>query len=206
MLKVPGSTLKYKNNCDSFCEDVYGQCTASDSGLIEKIINVDEENYVFNDFKKQTIYKLNKILYKLDTMQNKMNLLEEKMLYPVNADEEFINVQLPISLYEDLLLFEEQLSEERFKNKLINILKLVGGSNPHVMIRNMLKKLLTNTLAQQFSWVGKKAKRSFKDLRLANVIIQAVRTVHNQITDTEIANSIAKWLTQGTLRVQRENN
>lgn len=54
-------------------------------------------------------------------MQNKMNLLEEKMLYPVNADEEFINVQLPISLYEDLLLFEEQLSEERFKNKLVSI-------------------------------------------------------------------------------------
>lgn len=54
-------------------------------------------------------------------MQNKINLLEEKMLYPTNADEEFINVQLPISLYEDLLLFEEQLSEEKFKNKVVSI-------------------------------------------------------------------------------------
>ncbi|KMQ82446.1 hypothetical protein RF55_22962, partial [Lasius niger] len=88
----------------------------------------------------------------------------------------------------------------------ITILKLVGGNNPHVMIRNMLKKLLTNSLAQQFSWAGKKAKCSFKDLKLANVIIQAVRTVHNQITDTEISNSIAKWLTQGTLRAQREKH
>jgi len=48
-------------------------------------------------------------------------------------------------------------------------LKLVGGSNPHVMVRNMLKKILTNTLAQQFSWAGK-TKRTFKDLKLANVI------------------------------------
>lgn len=43
------------------------------------------------------------------------------MLYPNNVDEEFINVQLPISLYEDLQLFEEQLDEERFKNKVVSI-------------------------------------------------------------------------------------
>lgn len=48
----------------------------------------------------------------------------------------------------------------------------MGGSNPHVMIRNMLKKVLTNTLARHFSWAGKKAKRNFKDLKLANVIIR----------------------------------
>jgi len=33
----------------------------------------------------------------------------------------------------------------------------------------MLKKILTNTLAQQFSWAGK-TKRTFKDLKLADVI------------------------------------
>lgn len=54
-------------------------------------------------------------------MQNKINLLEEKMLYPNNIDKEFINVQLPISLREDLQLFEEQLDEERFKNKVVSI-------------------------------------------------------------------------------------
>lgn len=54
-------------------------------------------------------------------MEKKINLLEEKMLYPNNVDEEFINVQLPISLYEDLQLFEEQLDEEGFKNKVVSI-------------------------------------------------------------------------------------
>lgn len=58
-------------------------------------------------------------------MQNKINLPEEKMLYPNNVDEEFINVQLPISLHEDLQLFEEQLDEERFKNKVISIFCLL---------------------------------------------------------------------------------
>ncbi|XP_077256487.1 uncharacterized protein LOC143894216 [Temnothorax americanus] len=74
-----------------------------------------------------------------------------------------------------------------------------------VMIRNILKKMLTNPLAQQFSRAGRKNKHSFKNLKLANIITQAVRTVHRQITDAEIANSISKWLSQGTLRFQRES-
>lgn len=49
---------------------------------------------------------------------------------------------------------------------------LAGGSDPHVMIRNIMKKTITNNVAQQFSWAGKKTKRSFKNLKLANVIIR----------------------------------
>jgi len=35
-------------------------------------------------------------------------------------------------------------------------------------------------------------------------ITEAVRTVHSQATDTDIGNSISKWLAQGTVRVQRQ--
>lgn len=38
------------------------------------------------------------------------------------------------------------------------------------MIRNILKKAITNNFAQHFSWAGKKAKRSFQDLGLARII------------------------------------
>ena len=67
------------------------------------------------------MHKLNKILYKMDTLENKVKLIEENMKHPVNIDEEFINVQLPIALYEDLIFFDEQLSEEKFKNTVVNI-------------------------------------------------------------------------------------
>jgi len=46
----------------------------------------------------------------------------------------------------------------------INTFQLVGGSTAHIMIRNILKKAVTNNLAQHFSWAGKKAKKSFQDL------------------------------------------
>lgn len=49
---------------------------------------------------------------------------------------------------------------------------MVGGYSGHVMARNMLKKMLTNTLAEQFSWAGKKTKRTFKDLGLAKLIMR----------------------------------
>lgn len=46
----------------------------------------------------------------------------------------------------------------------------MGGHTAHMMVRNILKKAITNPLAENFSWVGRKAKRSFRDLHLAQVI------------------------------------
>lgn len=47
---------------------------------------------------------------------------------------------------------------------------LVGGHTAHIMIRNILKKALTNNFAQQFSWTGRKDKRNFQELGLAKII------------------------------------
>lgn len=54
----------------------------------------------------------------------------------------------------------------------VNIFKLVGGNTAYMMIRNIFKKALTNVLVQNFSWTGKKNKRSFKALGLARIIIR----------------------------------
>lgn len=53
----------------------------------------------------------------------------------------------------------------------INIFKLVGGNTPHIMIRNILKKAVTNVLAQDYNWTGKNT-NSFKDLGLTTIIIR----------------------------------
>lgn len=41
-----------------------------------------------------------------------------------------------------------------------------------MMIRNILKKAITDTVAQNFSWAGNKTKRSFQNLGLAQIIIR----------------------------------
>jgi len=39
----------------------------------------------------------------------------------------------------------------------------VDGGTAHVMTHNILKKAITNSVALNFSWAGKRNKKSFKD-------------------------------------------
>jgi len=54
----------------------------------------------------------------------------------------------------------------------LKIFQLFGGNSAHSMIRNILKKAITDNLITHFSWNGKKNKQCFKDLRLSRVIIR----------------------------------
>lgn len=117
------------------------------------------------EFKKQIIGKLNKILYKLDGIEIKINMLEEKMQFSCHSydGQDECDIHFPISTLTELISFEDQLQEIEFKDKVLNVLKLVGRVDGHAMIRNIMKKVITDTLAQNFNWTGKKNKRSFKD-------------------------------------------
>jgi len=42
----------------------------------------------------------------------------------------------------------------------------------HIMTNNILKKVMTNSLAVKFSWAGMKQKLPFKDLGLSKIIIR----------------------------------
>lgn len=42
----------------------------------------------------------------------------------------------------------------------------------HIMTNNILKKIMVNTLALNFSWAGMKGKLIFKDLCLAKIIMR----------------------------------
>ncbi|XP_067210353.1 uncharacterized protein [Linepithema humile] len=163
----------------------------------------DAENSFTREYKKLVLGKLNKVLYKLNSIENRMDMLEDKMQRSNYSSQEEILIQLPITTFEELTFFEEQLKEVNFKDKAINTFKLVGGNTAHIMIRNILKKAMTNNFAQHFSWAGKKAKRSFQHLGLSRIIIQAVRRTHKHVSDAEIAETISKWLTQASVRIER---
>ncbi|XP_070166256.1 uncharacterized protein [Polyergus mexicanus] len=137
-----------------------------------------------NEYKKLVLGKLNKVLYKLNTIENKFNIFEQKM-QPSNCLNQKNDIQLPISTFQELIDFEEQLHEMEFKQQVLNMFKLVGGHIEHVMIRNILKKALTNTFAQNFSSAGKKGKKSFQNLSLSQIIIQALRKTYEHMTDNE---------------------
>lgn len=52
----------------------------------------------------------------------------------------------------------------------IDVLSHVGGSDAADMVKRILRRTLSDNVACEFSWYGKKGKKAFKSLHLADVI------------------------------------
>ncbi|XP_071577867.1 uncharacterized protein [Temnothorax nylanderi] len=170
-----------------------------------KTISRNDENVYTHEFKKIILRKLNKILYKMETIEKNIEMFDKKVQYsnqPCIAQKS--NIQFPIGTLPELTLFEEQLQDMKFKEDVLNTFYLVGGHSAHIMIRNIFKTAITDNFATQFTWTGKKNKRCFKDLGLSKLIIQAVRMSYKEMTENEFAEYASKWLAQATVRIARQ--
>lgn len=67
---------------------------------------------------------------------------------------------------------------------------MVGGCTAHVMTRHVLAKVLTNAMAEHFSWAGKKAKRTFKNLGLAQLIMSQYILYNCRIRNTSVVSKV----------------
>ncbi|KAJ8985616.1 hypothetical protein NQ317_015109 [Molorchus minor] len=78
---------------------------------------------------------------------------------------------------EELERFETYLIEKSNSNALSSYLSLLGGRDIAGKTNNILRFLLTNSLASTWSFCGKRqGKQAFQKLNLKHVIIRAVRT------------------------------
>lgn len=75
--------------------------------------------YVISEFKKLVLGKLNKILYKQNNLENRMDILEYKMERSSYCSQEEIIIQLPVTTFEELTSFEENLKEVNYKNEAV---------------------------------------------------------------------------------------
>lgn len=57
--------------------------------------------------------KLNKILFKLNSLENRMDIFEEKMQSSSDNDQEEVLTLLPISTFDDLTYFEKEYKIQR---------------------------------------------------------------------------------------------
>ncbi|KAK8788144.1 hypothetical protein V5799_022078 [Amblyomma americanum] len=72
--------------------------------------------------------------------------------------------------------------------------------NPNwTFLRRLLRHLLEDGLACQFSWLGKKGKRAFNDLRLRSCLISAVKRGHDA-NDYVVEAAVHEWLRQTPAR------
>ncbi|CAG9818610.1 unnamed protein product [Phaedon cochleariae] len=77
----------------------------------------------------------------------------------------------PIYSDETLNLLEDYLSEKgRFKAAITEMSKM-GGASPYDFMKRCLSSIITNGFASQFSWLGAKKKRVFRQLKVADLLL-----------------------------------
>jgi len=74
---------------------------------------------LISDFKKNVLWKLNKILYKLNTIESRLDMLQEKEQFSNQFCIQEIDILFPIYTIVNLTSLEEQLKERKFQDDVV---------------------------------------------------------------------------------------
>ncbi|XP_060566305.1 uncharacterized protein LOC132725228 [Ruditapes philippinarum] len=102
------------------------------------------------------------------------------------------DIHLPVTSIEELELVETGLQEPGCFNGLVTYLTLQGGITRSDMSKRVMKHCMSNQLALQFNWFGKKGKRAFGKLKLAKAVQKAVMKC-KKCTAAEVELDCREW-------------
>ncbi|XP_031353719.1 uncharacterized protein LOC116178377 [Photinus pyralis] len=174
-------------------------------------VNADE------DFKSKLFKELSFIKVHLIKVSQRLSALEENLNSSskteadddhINNDfEEIIKNQFPLQLEADLQNMERQLTENPdLKKFMVSYCSSFGGHKVDEVTKIILKKLLSNKLAGNYSWLGAKKKMSFSGLQIAEVILSAVKRNKSLVgaTEKDVIDSIKNWLRHAAARYSNQ--
>ncbi|ROL46697.1 hypothetical protein DPX16_12590 [Anabarilius grahami] len=95
---------------------------------------------------------------------------------------------------EELLLLEEKLKEETFRNRVTHHLSLVGGPNPGENTRRVMRAVASYSVWKEFSLKGKKGKRPLQNMTIMKVIKKAVMMSNRGIQQAKVEDIVADTL------------
>ncbi|XP_029671988.1 uncharacterized protein LOC115240776 [Formica exsecta] len=144
----------------------------------------------------------------MTVLENRMVLLETSSLmrhcnYEAADVIQYEEYDLPLETIAALKHLEELLKDRSFADKMVNTLKQVGGVNVFNIIPNILQKLLSDQLAESFSYLGHRNKRNFSALHLCSILKRVVRIHKPESSDKQIAEITSSWLVHAKWRQQR---
>ncbi|KAF5295097.1 hypothetical protein FQA39_LY13248 [Lamprigera yunnana] len=108
----------------------------------------------------------------------------------------------PFKCQDELDEFEELLVDPLKTTKIINHFKAIGGQNLESAIKRIMRLLISNEVAQNYSWTGARGKKPFMTLKLADVIFKSIRQQKKfqEATQVEMTSAIQKWLVRAKER------
>ncbi|ODM97414.1 hypothetical protein Ocin01_09266 [Orchesella cincta] len=106
-----------------------------------------------------------------------------------------IPFDLPVQTSDILVNLNNWATHVESFNSLVNFLSSIGGSDVGKIVRNILARLISGTLARQINYTGAHEKISFDSLVLKKAVIAAVRCNKGFECETEvkIKSAIQNW-------------
>ncbi|CAG9823938.1 unnamed protein product [Phaedon cochleariae] len=109
----------------------------------------------------------------------------------------FSKFTLPINNERDLEELNSFLQNEESFREAVKKLSMTGGNSLYEFVRRCMGRLFTNNLAHNFSWLGRRKKKPFHDLRVANLIMKAIIKAKN-VDTKEAERALAMCVEQET--------
>ncbi|XP_031333962.1 uncharacterized protein LOC116163975 [Photinus pyralis] len=158
-----------------------------------------------SDFEHALLTEMREIKATLDVMSIRLRHIERRLEVNVQLDriEPNLFTDLPCKSLQEVTDLEAKLEDDKIFQKLITILKYVGGSNAKYCVTNCLKKIFSNIVGQFCSWTGQKGNFKVADLKLIMAIREAVRATF-ALTDADYQSYVQVWFQHAKTRHLRE--
>ncbi|RLU23883.1 hypothetical protein DMN91_004091 [Ooceraea biroi] len=157
------------------------------------------------------IKKIFSLLVDIKEQNNKiLSLLNEKQVTSNTlAHNQFrlqdLPVNLPLSTQADLDILETYLKNSQNVSTMCSYLATLGGRDITSKTNRILKYLLTDKVASNYSFYGKRMNKSpFSSLKCCSVVLQSVKSTSSH-TEKEIEDVIKVWLKHAPQRIKIRN-
>ncbi|KAF5284398.1 hypothetical protein FQA39_LY17073 [Lamprigera yunnana] len=178
-------------------------------------VNKSTLSFIINEYDSDDILSKDKLLKLLLFLkeQNTQILKELKILNSkpnTQRHQSFeppldIPIGLPLRTVEDVVSLEKYLSNGANLSALVSYLSTLGGRDFTHKTNIILRSLLTNEVAQLYSYRGTRlGKRALSTLNLKTVVVRAVQTGCSA-TENDVCFNIKVWLKHAKQRSELEN-
>ncbi|XP_046401799.1 uncharacterized protein LOC124167809 isoform X2 [Ischnura elegans] len=175
-------------------------------------ISNDVEDQLFQNF-TDIKQMLDSISLRLDTITQKMDCVLENQGQKQRSENTFtensilengdfqLSVNLPVKSNHELIALNTELGNEVTHWNLVLRLKKIGGRSTKDIAVRVLRYLVSDSVAEKYSWLGKKGKKIFFSLKNIYCVIEATVRHHNpSATEVELISIIQNWLSKAKSR------
>ncbi|KAI4467921.1 hypothetical protein MML48_2g00021198 [Holotrichia oblita] len=188
-------------------EHVYSEAlsvTSSPASTLTNYSNLSSSSDILNEILKNQV----EIKYTLKDLSKRLDQVDNFIKYTSKIDTSILEEspllnKLPCETIADVNVLENFVADNQNFDQLVNFLYLLGGESDSKTIYYIMKKLLTNEVALQYSGIGKKRKLPFCTLHIYKAVIAATRKRHRNVAEEQVRKVVSLYLAQSKARIPK---